>query len=74
MTLEIQETVGDSDFPMPIDSDEISLNLEAPLTIETLGIEIEEEAPFTKQDFEDALKRVSRPKKQAPHAEGKSET
>ncbi len=67
MTQEIQEPVGNSNFQIPIpiliDSDEILLNQKAPVTIEVLGIELEEEAAFTKQDFEDILIKVSRPKK-----------
>lgn len=67
MTQEIQEPMGNSDFQIPIpiiiDSDEILLSHKAPVTIEVLGIELEEEAHFTKQDFEDTLKKVSHPKK-----------
>ncbi len=78
MTQEIQEPMGNSNFqihiPILIDSDEILLSQKAPVTIEVLGIELEEDAPFTKQDFEDALKKVSYPKKQSPLNKEKSET
>ena len=53
----IQETAANSYF-QSIKSSQVALSKKAPLTMNELNIE--ETLPFTKKDFEDALKKVSR--------------
>ena len=56
----IQESAANS-YVQIIDSAQVSLSKETPLTMKQLGIELAEETTlFTKKDFEDALKKVCR--------------
>lgn len=55
---QIQETATTN--PNAIDYSKALRTQQKEWTIESLGIELEEEPPFTRADFEKALKKVSR--------------
>lgn len=58
METEIRETAANS--PFTIDYEKALKTQQQSWTIKTLGIELQEETPFCKNDFEHDLKKVSR--------------